>query len=319
MKKQFLVKAIVAFSIVLLVSGIGLASNLLPQYTDANNDLVADTPTNPQDWLDPDTLIFSYTPVEDPATYRDAWSDFLDYLSEKTGKPVQFYTVENYAAQLEALRAGRLHIAGVNTGSVPMAVNVAGFVPFAIMADDDGSFGYEMEVIVHKESDIMSLEDLYGRQLALVSPTSNSGYKAPTSILKGQFDMEEDVHYFPVFSGRHDNSILGVYNKDYEAAAVSNSTFGSLASQGIVDFNEIRTIYKSETFPTTGYGYVYNLKPELQEQIIDAFLTFDWTGTSLETAFGVGSEGGTQFVPITYLDNWAVIRTIDEASGVVYR
>ena len=28
--------------------------------------------------VDPDTLIFAYTPVEDPAVYKEAWSDFLD-------------------------------------------------------------------------------------------------------------------------------------------------------------------------------------------------------------------------------------------------
>ena len=29
----------------------------------------------------------------------------------------------------------------------------------------------------------------------------------------------------------------------------------------VVDPTKIRTIYKSETFPTTGYGYAHNLDP----------------------------------------------------------
>src|SRR3546814_4698796 len=60
----------------------------------------------------------------------------------------------------EALRSGRLHVAGVNTGSNPIAVACAGFVPFAMMAADDGSFGYEMEIIVPADSPIKSPEDL---------------------------------------------------------------------------------------------------------------------------------------------------------------
>ncbi len=83
-----------------------------------------------------------------------------------------FYAVENYAAQLEALRAGRIHIAGVNTGSVPFAVNTAGVVPFAMMANEDGSFGYEMEVITQKDSELEGLEDLEGKTVAFVSQTS---------------------------------------------------------------------------------------------------------------------------------------------------
>ena len=55
--------------------------------------------------------------------------------------------MQSNAAQIEAMRAGRLHIAGFNTGSNPLAVACAGFRPFAMMASEDGSFGYEMEII----------------------------------------------------------------------------------------------------------------------------------------------------------------------------
>ena len=37
------------------------------RYCDDNGDLVADTPKEAGKWLDPDTLVFSYTPVEDPS------------------------------------------------------------------------------------------------------------------------------------------------------------------------------------------------------------------------------------------------------------
>ena len=53
------------------------------RYCDANGDLIADTPTDAADLVDPDTLIFAYTPVEDPAVYKTAWSDFFDTLGER--------------------------------------------------------------------------------------------------------------------------------------------------------------------------------------------------------------------------------------------
>jgi phosphonate transport system substrate-binding protein len=294
--------------------------DLLEPFCDVNGDMVADPPTDPAQFIDPDVLIFSYTPVEDPAIYREAWQDFLVHLSEMTGKEVQFFTVENYAAQLEALRAGRLHVAGVNTGSVPFVVNVAGFVPFAIMAGPNGEFGYEMEIIVHRDSDIETLEDIRGRQLAFVSPTSNSGFKAPTALLEAEFGMLPDEDYETAFSGRHDNSILGVANLDYEAAAIANSVLRRMINQGVVNADEIRTIYTSQTFPTTGYGHLYNLEPELAANIREAFFTFDWSGTGLEREFGQDpDEPRSKFMPITYLEHWEVIRTIDQISGVVYR
>src|SRR6266852_2555073 len=107
-------------------------------YCDENRDLVADPPKDPAKLVSPDPLIFTYVPVEDPAVYEGAWSDFLKHLEKVTGRKTQFFGLQNYAAQIEAMRSGRLHIAAYSTGSVPYAVNLAGAVPFAVMRDAKG-------------------------------------------------------------------------------------------------------------------------------------------------------------------------------------
>ena len=60
-------------------------------YCDRNMDQTADLPINPDEWVDPSTLIFTYTPVEDPAVYANIWSGFVDHLSKTTGKKVVFF------------------------------------------------------------------------------------------------------------------------------------------------------------------------------------------------------------------------------------
>lgn len=49
-------------------------------YCDRNMDQVADLPLDPNDWVDPSTLIFTYTPVEDPAVYANIWQPFIEHL-----------------------------------------------------------------------------------------------------------------------------------------------------------------------------------------------------------------------------------------------
>ncbi|WBU56202.1 phosphate/phosphite/phosphonate ABC transporter substrate-binding protein [Paracoccus sediminicola] len=286
------------------------------RFCDTDGDLIADIPTDEAQLQDPDTLIFAYTPVEDPAVYETAWADFLAHLESETGKSVQFFPVQSNAAQIEAMRSGRLHIAGFNTGSNPLAVNCAGFRPFTIMAAPDGSFGYEMEIITYPDSGITEIEDLKGKEVAFTAPTSNSGFKAPSAILKADYGMEAETDFTPVFSGKHDNSVLGVANKDYPAAAIANSVMTRMIERDVVSADQIVSIYKSETFPTTGYGVVNNLTPELQESIRNAFFNFDWEGTSLQEEFEKNGEG--QFIEINYKDYWDVIRKIDEANGVSY-
>ncbi|WP_292257163.1 phosphate/phosphite/phosphonate ABC transporter substrate-binding protein [Marinospirillum sp.] len=293
-----------------------LASDLAARFQDRNGDLVADTPTNAREWVDPATLIFAYTPVEDPAVYARVWEGFMKHMEQVTGKNVRFFPVQSNAAQLEAMRAGRLHVAGFNTGSNPLAVNCAGFVPFAMMAREDNSFGYEMEIITYPGSGISSIPDLKGRNLAFTSPTSNSGFKAPSALLEAEFNLLEKRDFEPAFSGGHDNSILGVVNKDYDAAAIANSVLKRMIARGVVRDNQYETIYTSQTFPTTGYGHVYNLKPELAEKVKQAFFTYDWEGSALKAEFQ--NSGEARFIPITYKEHWAVIRTIDNAMGVKY-
>jgi phosphonate transport system substrate-binding protein len=91
---------------------------------------------------------------------------------------------------------------------------------------------------------------------------------------------------------------------------------GRMIERGVVSEDQLSVIYKSQTFPTTGYGVVYNLTPELQEKIREAFFSFEWEGSALAEEFG--KNGEDQFIEITFKDDWSVIRTIDEANGVTY-
>jgi len=283
-------------------------------YCDRNGDLVADLPTDPKKIINPPVLIFAYTPTEDPAVYQKAWDGFLKNLERLTGKKVIFFPVQSNAAQYEAMRSGRLHVAGVNAGGNATAVNCAGFVPFAMMASADNSFGYEMEILVPADSPIKTPSDLKGHKIAFTDATSNSGFKAPSAILKADFNLEAKRDYEPVFSGKHDNSILGVVNKDYEAAAVANSVLNRMIDRKVFDPAKIRSIYKSQTFPTTGYGYAHNLDPKLVGKIKEAFFGFPWEGSALAAEFK--KEG--KFIPIDYKKDWDVMRKIDEANGVKY-
>jgi phosphonate transport system substrate-binding protein len=289
------------------------AAALDVRYVDTDGDLVADTPAKT---VDPPTLIFAYTPGEDPASYQRVWDDFLQHLEKTTGKRIRLFAAQNNAAQIEAMRAGRLHIAGFGTGTVPIAVSCAGFVPFAIMGGEKGILGYEMEIITYPGSGIREPADLKGRKLAFTSPTSNSGFKAPSVLLRSEFGLEAGKDYVAVFSGRHENSVLGVAYKDYVAAAIANEVMHRMMARDVVKKDQIVTVYKSETFPTAAFGLAHNLDPAVAAKVRAAFFSYPWAGTGLEKEFS--SLGVSKFVPITYQKDWAVVRKVDAAMNVSY-
>ena len=81
-------------------------------YCDENKDLVADSPKDPKRWRDPSTLVWAYTPVEDPAVYANIFKPFTDHLEKCVGKRTVYYPVQSNSAEIEAMRSGRLHFAG---------------------------------------------------------------------------------------------------------------------------------------------------------------------------------------------------------------
>lgn len=282
------------------------------QYCDENKDMVADTPKDEALLKDPKTLVFTYTPVEDPAVYRDIFEPFQAHLEKITGKKIKYYTVQSNAAEVEAMRSGRLHIAGFSTGPTGYAVNLAGAVPIAVKGTENGFQGYNLIVITHKDSGITELSQLKGKRVAHTSPSSNSGNLAPRALLPKQ-GLTPDVDYEVFYSGKHDQSIMGVSTRDYDAAPVASDVFDRMVSRDVINADDFNIIYTSPRFPTSSFAYAHNLHPDLAEKIKEAFFTFEFPA-NMQEAF----EGADRFVPITYKEDWAVIREIAHSTGNAY-
>lgn len=278
-------------------------------FPDKDGDLVADPPEEPEKMISPEVLRFSFVAGETESVPEGAWKELINALAEKTGRKVEYVHYTTVEEQLAALKKGDLHIAGLNTGIVPIAVQSDGFVPLCTFGRDDGSYHYTMKVIVPADSSIKSLRELKGRKIIFTRPDSNSGCKALLMLLKEQEDMQPERDYTWGFSLGHEESIRGVANKEYEAAPVASDILERMIEKGEIDASAIRTIYESERFPPATIGYVYNLTPELRTAIREALLGFNLVGTGLEGQFG---SQVTKLVEVDYKNDWATARRIDQ-------
>jgi phosphonate transport system substrate-binding protein len=278
-----------------------------PKYTDADGDLVADPPKDPAAQVQPDKLIFAFIAGPDAEQDQSNWTEFTNYLSKQIGKPVEMVTFKTTEEEIQALKDGKLHVAGFNTGGVPLAVNTAGFVPVCTRGGSDGKFSDSMQIVVPAESTIRSqhLDDLKGHTIVFTDRTSNSGFKAAVVLLK-EHGMELPRDYGWQFSTGHSDSIKGIAAGQYEVGPVSREMLIRAVSKGDVDMSKLRVVYESERFPPATLGYVYNLAPSLAEKVTKAFLEFDWSGTGLEKQFA--GSGATKFVPVSYKNDFALIR-----------
>jgi phosphonate transport system substrate-binding protein len=281
-------------------------------YCDANNDLTADPPADAKKWKNPSTIVFTYTPVEDPAVYENIFKPFTEYLGKCTGKRVVYYPVQSNTAEIEAMRSGRLHVAGFSTGPTGFAVNLAGAVRFAAKGTQKGPHGYHLISIVRKDSRYQRLSDLKGKRVAHTSPSSNSGNLAPR-VLYPPEGLKPDTDYKPLMSGGHDKSALGVLSGDYDMAGVASDVFDRMVTRGTLKADDFRIIFTSPVFPTSSFAHAHDLNPDLVRKIRACFFAFHFP-PSMQKEF----NGDDRFYPITYKDTWKVVREIAEASGTPY-
>ncbi len=280
-------------------------------YPDQDGDMVADAPSDPAKVIDPPVLMFSYVASQEESAPEEAFAELFKALAEKTGREVKFVKYEDVDEQLKALVNGELHIAGLNTGIVPPAVQRDGFVPLCTLGRNDGSFGYTMQFLVPAGSPIKKMEDIKGHKVTFTRPDSNSGCKAPLVLLMNQYKMIPDRDYEWGFSQGHEESVRRVANKDkdFDVAPVASDVLARMVEKGEVEKDACRSIHESERFPPATIGVAYNLKPELRDAIKATLLEFNWDGTGLEKEFG---PEATKFVPVNYKNDWANIRRIDQ-------
>jgi phosphonate transport system substrate-binding protein len=274
--------------------------------------LVADAPADATHLLKPEKITFNYLAINQDH-YKEIWAPFIAYLSEKIGLPMEYQPYGTPEEQLLAIHDGEAQIVGVNSGSVPIAVNSCGFIPLCSLGSESGVATYTMRIIVPKESEISDVKHIRGHMLALTDSTSNSGWKAPMMVLLRDFQLQPVRNFDVVYSGSHVESIRGIAERKYQVAAIASDELALAVARGEIGNDDFRVLYESEPFCNNVFGVPYNLDPELVTSIRDAFLSYAWEGTKLKEEFA--TIGADRFQPVDYTKNFKLIREIDDAMG----
>ncbi|GAA0726116.1 phosphonate transport system substrate-binding protein [Halorubrum trapanicum] len=279
---------------------------------------VQETPDDESEWLEPDTLVFTESPSEDvQGRYEEDFQAVFDRIEEETGLPVEYNRVNSYAASVEAMRSERAHIANFSTGTTCFAVNLAGAVPFTAGIAPDGSFGYRLFATTRADADgIQSVEDFANDdvRMAHAEPASNSGHQAPSALFDQYFDVTAGEDYEINFSGGHSQTTRGIAAGDYDAGPICSTCFlDTVEADSNLSFDEFKVVWASNPFPNGPVAYRYNLHPDIQEGIRNAWLDSDFAGTAYAERTGY-----EEYVPIEYRRHWYDIMVIQRYNDVEY-
>ncbi len=220
----------------------------------------------------PQVLVFAAVPSQRPATLQQSHQPTLEMLAKETGKEVRFQTGTDYAAIIEGLRDGKIDIAALGPLSYMRAKQQGAHITVAAArVDEKGKVpGYQSYGITWAGSPIKTLADFRGKKICFVDRSSTSGYLYPSVELLA-LGIEPESGITPIFTGRHDASVLAVANRQCDAGFTQDWMVDRhLIEQGQLQPGQITKVWESETIPGPPIVIANHLAPELRQRLITA-------------------------------------------------
>jgi phosphonate transport system substrate-binding protein len=220
--------------------------------------------------------------VETQAAATTRYKAFGEYVKKKLGVELELFLSAEYAGVIQAIGAKQLEVMDMGAAGYAAAwlETKGGVEPLVVPTNNDGTIGYYAVAFVRADSPYKTLSDLKGKTWAWVEPNSSSGYIFPLVGFR-RMGLEPEKHFGKVvFSGGHEQSIIGVLDKAYDGAItwtndVEKHTRGGLhmmLSRGVLKKEDIRIIWKSDLIPNPVIAIRSDLPAQMKADIKSMFL-----------------------------------------------
>jgi phosphonate transport system substrate-binding protein len=207
------------------------------------------------------------TPREGFAFYRD----FLDYVSKKIDRPVEYVDKESYAEINDMLENGKLDVAFVCSGPYVDGAAKFGLKPLVSPQAYNASVYYSY-VIVPIDSKAKSFTDLRNKRFAFTDPQSNTGTLVPTYMLARMNETPDSFFASYDFTYAHDQSIKAVATKLVDGASVDSLIWEYANHRNPLYTARTKIIERSPPYGIPPVVVRPGLDPELEEKLRSTFL-----------------------------------------------
>jgi len=233
------------------------------------------------DWReDYPEIVFGMASGENLTDQQRRWQPIADYLSEALDVKVTLRQSNEYAAIIEAQRAGQVQIANYGAAAYATAYDVleGDVVPLVTNQNLDGQYGYYSMLVTRNDDALQGLDDLAGKKLAFIEPNSTSGYLAPHHYLvEGGYD---DAFFSEVaFAGADETALMAVANGTYDAAlswfnSDDNNNLKVIEEKGMVEPGTLKILWKTPILPNGPFVVRTDLPEDMRADIKQALLDF---------------------------------------------
>ncbi|MFZ2089984.1 MAG: phosphate/phosphite/phosphonate ABC transporter substrate-binding protein, partial [Desulfobaccales bacterium] len=145
---------------------------------------------------------------------------------------------------------------------------------FARIVEAKGKENFRGQIIVRADNDqIKTLEDIKGKRLIAVDPTSAGGFLYPWGLIMEHGIRKEDlaeIAFAPGPGGKQEKVVMAVLSGKYDVGLIREGTLDIMASK--IDLNRIRLLAYSHWYPGWVYAARRGLDPANVDKIKKALL-----------------------------------------------
>ena len=194
-------------------------------------------------------ISFGFISTESSQNIKSDWQPLIDDMEKQTGLKVKTFFATDYAGIIEGMRFNKVQLAWMGNKSAMEAVDRSNAEVFAQMVNADGTQGYYSHLIVHKDSTINNLDDMFknGKNLSFGNgdPNSTSGFLVPSFYVFAQNKQDPKTLFKVMRSANHETNLLGVANKQVDVATNNSEALDKLKERQPEKLKDIKVIWTS--------------------------------------------------------------------------
>ena len=258
-------------------------------------------------------VTFGIISTEATQNLKADWQPLLDDMEKQTGLKVRAFFAPDYAGIIEGMRFNKVQMAWMGNKSAMEAVDRSNAEVFAQMVNADGTQGYYSHLIVHKDSPLKNLNDLFSNAKNLSfgngDPNSTSGFLVPGFYVFAQNKVDAKTAFKISRSANHEANALAVANKQVDVATNNSENLDKIKERQPAKFNEIKIIWTSPLIPLDPLVMSKNLPEVTKTKIKNFFYNYAKTDAKekevvmkISKLSGFKASTNEQLKPIRQLD-----------------
>jgi phosphonate transport system substrate-binding protein len=237
----------------------------------------------------PYTLVVAVYEGDNPGETSGVLKLVKKYMEAKLKVPVVYLESTDYTTVIEAMVAGKAHMAYLSPFSYILATQKQKLVPLVAPGFHGRPFSYKSYILTNPATGLHSMDDVKARShqltLCFADPASTSGHLIPRAYLKSIGLDPKTAFRQTMFAGTHAGSLLSVKAGKTDLGCAFQFAYDKMLRDGSLRPGDVNILWESAPIPESPVCMRPEVSPAFTQKVKEAFLRMPQDGPEAFRAY----------------------------------